>query len=118
VRDILFVEDLVDALLLARDSMESVRGQAFNLGGGPQNTVSLRELILELGRLRGNLPEVRYEEWRASDQRYYVSDVSRFKAATGWAPRTSVREGVERMTEWMVSPQPVAPAVATGRAAL
>jgi CDP-paratose 2-epimerase len=118
VRDILFVEDLVDALLLARDRMDAVRGQAFNIGGGPHNSVSLRELLAQLARRDGRAPEVRYEAWRASDQRYYVSDVSRFQAATGWSPRTTVAEGLERMTSWMLT-QRLAPAPAPemGRAA-
>jgi CDP-paratose 2-epimerase len=114
VRDILFAEDLVDALLLARDRMEAVRGLAFNIGGGPQNAVSLRELLAQLERIHGAMPAVRYEGWRASDQRYYVSDCSRFRAATGWQPCTSVAVGLEQLHRWLLD-QPTVRQVAQAR---
>lgn len=102
VRDILFVEDLVEALLLAQRHMRTVRGQAFNIGGGPANTTSLLELLELIGTLRGTKPTVVREAWRTGDQRYYVSDTRRFRAATGWAPRVGVADGVERLYRWLL----------------
>lgn len=102
VRDALFVEDLVDALLLAHNRIVSLSGEAFNLGGGPQNTTSLLELVSLIGELRGESPDLRFDAWRAGDQRYYVSDTRRFQAATGWMPRVSVREGVEILHAWLL----------------
>jgi CDP-paratose 2-epimerase len=102
VRDILFVEDLVDAMLAAHERIDTVRGRAFNIGGGPENTVSLLELIDLVTELTGMEPPVRFEEWRPADQRYYVSDVGRFSRATGWAPQVDVREGVERLHNWLL----------------
>jgi CDP-paratose 2-epimerase len=93
VRDVLFVEDLVDALLLAQEHMSRIAGEAFNIGGGPQNTVSLL----------GGECTIRFEPWRAADQRYYVSNTSKFRAATGWEPHIKVREGVRRLYQWLVS---------------
>src|SRR5438067_12116322 len=93
VRDILFVEDLVDALLAAQRHMPEIRGQAFNIGGGPANTISLLELLDLIAALHGRRPEVRFADWRPGDQRYYVSDPRRFMQATGWRPRTGVAEG-------------------------
>jgi len=101
VRDLLFVEDLVDALLLAQANSHTLSGQAYNIGGGLGNTVSLLELIDLIASLQENKPEIRMNDWRPGDQRYYVSDTSKFKAATGWAPKVSVREGVERLYEWL-----------------
>src|SRR5205823_13199255 len=95
VRDILFVEDLVDAFLLAQEHMDSQSGQAFNIGGGPQNTVSLLELIDLIGDALGHKPEITFDEWRTGDQRYYVSDTGKFQRATGWRAQTPVRAGVE-----------------------
>jgi CDP-paratose 2-epimerase len=103
VRDVLFVEDLVDAFLLARAHVDRLSGEAFNIGGGPANTTSLLELVDRIGALHGERPEVTHEAWRTGDQRYYVSDVRRFGAATGWAPRTSVSEGLERLYEWLTA---------------
>jgi CDP-paratose 2-epimerase len=101
VRDILFVEDLVDAFLLAQERMSVEAGQAFNLGGGPANTVSLLELLDLIGELLGHRPDVRFDAWRTGDQRYYVSDTGKFQRATGWKPETSVHEGLEQLLRWL-----------------
>ena len=108
VRDVLFVEDLVDALLLAQHQIGVLSGQAFNIGGGPANTTSLVELIDLIGELHGDRPEVEFEPWRTGDQRYYVSDTRRFQKATGWKPRTSVAAGMERLYEWLLTDHPAA----------
>jgi CDP-paratose 2-epimerase len=102
VRDVLFVEDLVDAFLLAQANIHTLSGQAFNIGGGLGNTISLVELLETIGALHGEKPEVRMKDWRPGDQRYYVSDTRRFKAATGWAPKVNVRSGVERLYQWLL----------------
>jgi CDP-paratose 2-epimerase len=100
VRDILFVEDLLDAMQLAVGRIEQVGGQAFNMGGGPASTVSLLELLDLIGELEGRAPEVRFGPWRIGDQRWYVSDTRRFAAATGWAPSVSPATGVRRLHRW------------------
>ena len=87
VRDVLFAEDLVDAFLLAQANIHTLSGQAFNIGGGLGNTISLLELLDVIAALNGTRPDLRSKDWRPGDQRYYVSDTRRFKAATGWAPR-------------------------------
>jgi len=102
VRDVLFVEDLVDAFLLAQQRMPEIAGRAFNIGGGPARTVSLLEVIDLIGTLRGRRPDVEFGDWRPGDQRYYVSDTRRFRAATGWAPRVDVGQGVERLLDWLL----------------
>ena len=101
VRDILFVEDLVDAMLLAHDRIDRVAGRAFNIGGGPERALSLLELLDLLGDLLGQAPVFRVEPWRPADQRYYVSNTARFQAATGWQPATPVRSGLERLLAWL-----------------
>jgi CDP-paratose 2-epimerase len=101
VRDLLFVDDLVDALLLAQSEIRSLSGQAFNIGGGPHNSASLVELLRFVTEISGELPLVRYGSWRPGDQRYYVSDTARFHAATGWEPRTGIREGVTKLHGWL-----------------
>ena len=101
VRDILFVDDLVEAFLLALQRMETATGQAFNIGGGPANAVSLLELLDLIGELAGRRPRVILDDWRPGDQKYYVSDTTRFEQATGWRPSTSVRSGLEQLAEWL-----------------
>jgi CDP-paratose 2-epimerase len=102
VRDLLFVEDLVDAFLLAQANVQTLAGQAFNIGGGLGNTISLLELLELIGRLRGEKQAIRLNDWRPGDQRYYVSDIRKFKAATGWAPKVNVHAGVERLLNWLL----------------
>ncbi len=103
VRDILFVEDLVEAFLLARKNAEKLAGEAFNIGGGAANSVSLLQLLKMIGELDEGAPEIEHAPWRIGDQRYFVSDFSKFTAATGWTPRVSAREGVARLYEWLRS---------------
>jgi CDP-paratose 2-epimerase len=101
VRDVLFVDDLVDAMLLAHQQIDRTAGRAFNIGGGPTNTVSLLELLDLLGGITGTRPACALEPWRSADQRYYVSDVRRFSTLTGWTPRVTVAEGVARLVAWL-----------------
>ena len=101
VRDILFVGDLVEALLLAQENIDALSGQAFNIGGGASNTVSLLELIDLIGALHGEKPAVRWAEWRPGDQKYYVSDTRKFEKATGWSPQVSLQEGVQTLYRWL-----------------
>jgi CDP-paratose 2-epimerase len=103
VRDVLFVEDLVDALLLAVENAKQLGGRAFNIGGGPSNAVSLLEVLDVIGELEGEKPAVLFKDWRVGDQRYYVSDTSAFNAATGWSPRVDVGSGVARLHQWLAS---------------
>ena len=102
VRDVLYVEDLIDALLLARDNIKKISGQAFNIGGGAANAVSLLELIDFISELCGERCRVEFDEWRHADQRYYVSDTRKFQAATGWIQKFDVRRGVERLYRWLL----------------
>ena len=100
VRDLLHVSDLMRALLLARDGARRLAGKAFNIGGGPANALSVLEVIDRIGALDGGEPKLTFDEERVGDQRYYVSDTSRFTAATGWRPRISAIDGIERLHVW------------------
>ncbi|HEY7298791.1 MAG TPA: NAD-dependent epimerase/dehydratase family protein [Xanthobacteraceae bacterium] len=103
VRDALFVGDAADAWIRTLDRIEDVSGRIFNLGGGPGNAVSLRELIELIGDLRGRRPECRFAEWRPGDQPWYVSDISAISGALGWQPRTSLRQGLRALAQWLDS---------------
>jgi CDP-paratose 2-epimerase len=109
VRDILFIDDLVDAFLLAQQHMKRLAGNAFNIGGGPANSISLLELLDLLGELHGSELSIRFEDWRAADQRYYISNTSKFSGLTGWRPQIGVSEGVRRLYEWILKETEQAP---------
>jgi CDP-paratose 2-epimerase len=100
VRDVLFIDDLVDAMELARDRVDDLAGRAFNIGGGPSNTLSLLELLEQLATM-GRIPAVTFEDWRSGDQRYYVSDTRAFRDATGWRPKVGVAEGLRGLERWL-----------------
>lgn len=101
VRDLLFVSDLVEAYLLAQRQMPALRGRAFNIGGGPENAASLLEILGLIEQVSGGSPRLRRAGWRPGDQPWYVSDIRRFSAATGWQPRVGIGEGVARLMHWL-----------------
>ena len=102
VRDVLFVQDLVNALLLAQAHMPRLAGQVFNIGGGTANSTSLLEMLALIAELHGQKPAIRFAAWRPGDQKYYASDIRRFSAATGWVPQVTVRQGVEALYTWLL----------------
>jgi CDP-paratose 2-epimerase len=101
VRDILYVDDLVSAVEAAFAHIDVLSGQAFNIGGGPANTTSLLDLIEHIGA-QGDRPAVHFEAWRPGDQRYYVSDTTRFSQLTGWRPDIDIPSGLARLRDWLV----------------
>lgn len=101
VRDILFVDDLVDAFLLAQQHMDQIAGEAFNIGGGPGNTVSLLEILDLIEEKSGKKLNPSFQEWRTGDQQYYVSNTSKFQRLTGWEPQFSVDDGIEALLVWL-----------------
>jgi CDP-paratose 2-epimerase len=101
VRDVLYVDDLTDAVGRVLRHPSVAAGRAFNIGGGPENALSLLELIAAMKELHHTLPPVRYAPWRAGDQRYFVADAGRFGSATGWRPRVSAAAGIESLYRWL-----------------
>ena len=101
VRDILDVGDAVSAYVAAWERIDLVEGRAFNLGGGPDNAVSLRGLIDHIGDILGRRVDVDFAEWRAGDQRYFVADARAARAALGLAAPLPWRDGVARLAAWL-----------------
>ncbi|MHC2103542.1 SDR family NAD(P)-dependent oxidoreductase [Methylobacterium sp. CM6246] len=101
VRDILHVSDAVTAYRAAWARIESIAGQAFNLGGGPDNAVSLRQVLAHIETLVGRPVDHRFSEWRAGDQRYYVSDTRRAAAILGLPAPMPWRQGVADLAAWL-----------------
>ena len=117
VRDILHVDDAVDAYVGAWRRMGAAAGKAFNLGGGPANAVSLRRLIAEIEGLTGRAVRVEYDDWRAGDQRYYVSDARLARRTLALGKPVPWREGVAQLADWLRSERPAPLAAAGGVAA-
>jgi CDP-paratose 2-epimerase len=101
VRDLLFVDDLVEAMLLAREHVDATRGKGFTMGGGAENAASLLEVLDLIGDLRGRQPRLVYAEPRAGDQRYYVADTRKFHGVTGWRPLVALHDGIEQLYRWL-----------------
>jgi len=101
VRDILNVSDAVDAYAAAWKSIGSVQGRAFNLGGGPANAISLRQLLVQIEDIIGRPVETVYSEWRAGDQRYYVSDTRQITRELGLKQPIPWRKGVAALAQWL-----------------
>jgi CDP-paratose 2-epimerase len=102
VRDILFAGDLVEAFLLAWHDISKLAGNAFNIGGGVDRTISLLELVDVIARMTGVKPALYFDSSRTGDQRYYVSDTSKFRKATGWEPQVAPRAGIRRLHDWLL----------------
>ena len=101
VRDILDVSNAVDAYIAAWQRIDQVSGRAFNLGGGPGNAVSLRQLLAHIGDLLGRPAELSLSDWRAGDQRYFVADTRAIDAALGLGPKVPWKTGVARLARWL-----------------
>ena len=101
VRDILDVSNAVEAYLAAWRGIDRISGRAFNLGGGPANAVSLRELIAFMSELLGREVELDFDDWRAGDQRYFVADARAISRELGLAPAVPWKEGVARLAAWL-----------------
>jgi CDP-paratose 2-epimerase len=112
VRDILWIDDLVEAMRLAAARIGEVAGGVFNVGGGAANAVTVREVIERLQEVTGRSVPVATADWRPGDQRVYVSDTARLERALGWRPRTSWKAGLERLAGWLEEARLDAPALA------
>ena len=101
IRDTLWVDDLIDAYQAAIERIEAVSGRVFNLGGGPSNTLSLRELVAMLEAHFGRKLDPPYADWRPGDQRVFVADVREAGRSLGWKPKVSTAEGVRKLLGWI-----------------
>ncbi len=101
VRDILDVQDAVNAYAAALENIDRVAGTAFNLGGGPANAISLIELIDEIRAVTGRDIELSFEDWRQGDQRWFVADTTAVRGALGLSKPRAWREGVAALAAWL-----------------
>ena len=101
MRDLLFVDDLVDLYEIIIEKIESAKGMAFNIGGGGQNCASLLQ-VLEVFQKLGYKPfKLIYKDWRPGDQKIYISDISLANKILRWKPKIDIREGIENLFNWI-----------------
>lgn len=100
VRDLLHADDMIALYFGAADHPTAVAGEAFNIGGGPQNALSILELLQSLGDLLEIEPQWQQIAPRGSDQKVFIADISKINARLAWVPRTSWREGITQMVNW------------------
>lgn len=102
VRDVLFIDDLLDAYDAAIDNIGVTAGRVYNIGGGPDNTISIwKEFSPILEYLLNKKITVNYDDWRPGDQAVYISDITRASQEFGWSPKTSVQEGITCLVNWI-----------------
>jgi CDP-paratose 2-epimerase len=102
VRDVLYVDDLLNAYDAAIAKVDSVKGQVYNLGGGPQNVMSVwAEFGPMLEKLLGKKIPVARGDWRPGDQRVFYADIRKAGRELGWSPQMGVEQGVEKLFNWV-----------------
>ncbi len=101
VRDVLHADDMKSLYIAAVSNIEKAQGQAFNIGGGIDNSLSLLELFSLLEKIGGEQLHYKKLPVRESDQRVFVSDITKAKQLLEWAPYVSAEDGVARMMEWV-----------------
>jgi CDP-paratose 2-epimerase len=101
IRDVLFVGDLVELYHKAILNPITCSGRIYNVGGGPQNTLSLNELIKVLEERFEAKLSPKFGDWRPGDQKVYVSDISSISRDLNWEPSTDIKHGIEEMATWI-----------------
>lgn len=101
VRDVLHVRDAVAAYRAMLDAIDTVKGRAFNLGGGPGNAVSLHMVLSEIEAVLGYAIPVSRAAWREGDQLYFVADTGRLQTELGWRPAMGWRDGLRDLADWL-----------------
>jgi CDP-paratose 2-epimerase len=102
VRDVLFIDDLLDAYDAVVERIDAVAGEIYNLGGGFANTISVwREFGPLLERMTERSIDVSYADWRPGDQRVYISDIRKARRDLDWLPQVGVETGLQRLYDWV-----------------
>lgn len=99
VRDVLYVSDLVE--LFDKFVNTNVKQGVYNAGGGPEKTISLLEFIELLKKLTGKSSKLNFSDWRPSDQKFYISDISKAKKELNWKPKISPEKGFKKLVDWI-----------------
>jgi len=100
-RDLLYIDDLFDAWKLATNNIDKVKGEAFNIGGSEANSLSLLELIRLTEKMFNKKIDVNFNDWRAGDQKVFISNNEKLYKSLGWKPTTNIKVGLENLFKWI-----------------
>lgn len=100
-RDVLFIDDLIEAYCLAWQNREKIAGEIFNIGGGPRNQLSLNELVQFLNQENGRSMQPAFAPWRPGDQKVFVADIGKAFESFDWRPVHSYEEGIRKLNRWV-----------------
>lgn len=107
VRDLLYVHDLVDAYVDAISHIGRCSGQVYNLGGGPENAISLIEFFAMLKEQFGYDLQPKRSAERPGDQPLFIADNGKFGVDAGWTVKTDVRKGLSVLHAWLQKHRPM-----------
>jgi CDP-paratose 2-epimerase len=101
VRDVLFIDDLIEAYSKAINFSDNAISKAYNIGGGVENQLSLLDLIAFLEKHLGKNLDYSFSDWRPGDQRVFICDISRAKKELDWHPKVNPETGIEKLCDWV-----------------
>ena len=100
VRDILFIDDLVDCYLGAISKIDITNGKTYNIGGGPKNAISILDLLDILQKVTGKKINYEFSDWRPGDQKIFICDISKAKRDFSWEPKNNIETGIKKTIDW------------------
>jgi CDP-paratose 2-epimerase len=101
VRDLLFVEDLVEGYDAALKNIDKTKGQIYNMGGGFNNSISLLEFMAFLGEMLGKKVEYSFSDWRHGDQKVFIANTEKAKHDFDWESKTDYKKGIKKLYDWL-----------------
>ena len=101
VRDILYIDDLIDAFIKVYRNINKTNGKSYNIGGGKYNSVSLLEFIDLLEDSSNKKVKSKFRGWRPADQRIYISDIRLAKKDFDWTPKVDIKKGINLLFKWI-----------------
>jgi len=102
VRDVLFIEDLLDAYDAAFTHLDQSAGQVFNIGGGRENSISVwAEFGSLLENMLGKPVRTKNRDWRPGDQPVFISDIRKANDLLKWTPKVKLEQGIRRLYDWV-----------------
>jgi CDP-paratose 2-epimerase len=100
VRDVLHVQDLLDAMMAVRREIDCTRGQVFNLGGGMERAVSVMEMLHAIQQKVRKPLRLRYSRIRPGDQPLYIANTAKIEQMTGWRARRSILQILDEIHQF------------------
>ena len=97
----MFIDDLNRAFGWAIEKIDKTKGQTYNIGGGPANTVSVLELVSMLEKFSDGNINSTFSDWRPGDQKVYISDIRKARRDFGWKPAVCFQEGLGYLIDWL-----------------